>query len=310
MTAAVELTSVTKRYGAVEAVRGLTFAIPEGALFGLIGPNGAGKTTTFNLLSGLVRPSSGEIRVRDRVLGAGRPPVGQVLALPQDALLPARDSVRKCLVRLGRLGGMPASVARQRSDDAIERVGLSAMAHKPVGNLSHGQRRRVGIASALVGHEEVIVLDEPTAGLDPRTALELRALIQALNADRTVVLSSHDLSEVETLCTHAAILDRGRLVVIGTMDEVKGAGQRLYIRLSRAPESADPMTTAIRAMDSVKATEWDARTATVLVEVTDASQLDAVTTEVLLYLLGAGHAIKGLERGQRLADRFMETTGR
>ncbi|MEM7678189.1 MAG: ABC transporter ATP-binding protein, partial [Myxococcota bacterium] len=191
--AAIELNRVTKRFGRVEAVKNLTLSVPEGSLFGLIGPNGAGKTTTFGLLSGFLQPTEGQVFVRGQQLRPGRPPVGQVLALPQDAGLPGRQRVAGCLVHLGRLGGLSAADARVSAARALERVGLADLAERRVNQLSHGQRRRVGIASTLVGRDEVIVLDEPTAGLDPRTALELRSLIKELHADRTVVLSSHDL---------------------------------------------------------------------------------------------------------------------
>ena len=308
MTAAVELRSVTKRYGAVEAVKNLSVSVPEGALFGLIGPNGAGKTTTFGLLSGFVRPTEGEILVRGQRLSAGHPPVGQILALPQDANLPPRRRVRACLVQLGELGGLSRADAEARTDSALARVGLGDLAGRMVGQLSHGQRRRVGIASTLVGQDEVIVLDEPTAGLDPRTALELRALIQALHADRTIILSSHDLSEVESLCTHAGILDLGVLVEVGTMDEVKGTGQRVYVMLAQAAGDQGELLGGLNGLAGVRKAVLENEGQTVMVEVEDVEQVDAVSNEVLQRLLAAGLAVRGVERGQRLADRFMETT--
>lgn len=309
MTAAVELKAVTKVYGRVEAVKDLSLVIPEGSLFGLIGPNGAGKSTTFGLLSGWIRPTEGEVFVRGRPMTPDSPPVGKVLALPQDAQLPGHRRVRGCLVQLGRLGGMARAEAETQTERALEQVGLADLADRPVRELSHGQRRRVGIASTLVGRNEVIVLDEPTAGLDPRTALELRALIQTLNADRTLILSSHDLSEVESLCTHAGILDRGHLVEVGTMDEVKGTGQKLYVRLTAALPEGDQVLPSLQAIDGVQTVGLEEDGTTVMVEVREASQVDAVSSEVLQLLLAKGHTVKAVERGQRLADRFMATTG-
>ena len=306
---AVELKDVTKRYGAVEAVRRVTLSVPEGALFGLIGPNGAGKTTTFGLLSGFVRPTEGEVVVRGQPLTAGQPPVGSVLALPQDANLPKSLRVRACLTQLGRLGGLSRSDAEAASEHALVRVGLADLADRRIGHLSHGQRRRVGIASTLVGHDEVIVLDEPTAGLDPRTALELRSLIKTLHADRTIILSSHDLAEVESLCTHAGILDRGVLVEMGTMDAVKGTGQRLYVRLTAPIPDESSVTVDLLAIAGVARVQLEDDSTTVLVEVHEVSQVDTVTSAVLQHLLASGLVVKGVERGQRLADRFMETTG-
>ena len=309
MTNAIELKAVTKRYGQVEAVKALSLTIPEKSLFGLIGPNGAGKTTTFGLLSGFILPSEGEVLVRGQPLSPGRPPVGQVLALPQDSNLPMGRRVRACLVHLGRLGGMSKADAESRTDQALEQVGLSDLAERKVFQLSHGQRRRVGIASTLVGEDEVIILDEPTAGLDPRTALELRALIRELHTERTVVLSSHDLAEVESLCTHAGILDRGHLVEVGTMDEVKGTSQRVYVRLTAPIAEPGPITASLQALDGVAAATLEDQGATVVIEVKDATMVDRLTGEALQVLIQGGHAVQGVERGKRLEDRFLETTG-
>ncbi len=310
MTAAVELKAVTKRYGAVQAVKALSLAVPEGSLFGLIGPNGAGKTTTFGLLSGFILPSEGEVIVRGRPLSPGSPPVGQVLALPQDASLPMGRQVRGCLVQLGRLGGMRRDEAEHRADVALQKVSLADLADRKVGQLSHGQRRRVGIASTLVGHDEVIVLDEPTAGLDPRTALELRALIRELHADRTVILSSHDLAEVESLCTHAGILDRGRLVEVGTMDDVKGTGQRLNVRLTAPLAAPEALIGVVRGIEGIVGADFEDGGATLVVQVADALAVDRVTGEVLQAVIQHGGIVQGVDRGQRLEERFLETTGR
>lgn len=115
-------------------------------------------------------------------------------------------------------------------------VGLADLSERRLDNLSHGQRRRVGIAQTLLGEDEVIILDEPTSGLDPRTAAELRDLIKTLHHDRTIILSTHNLSEIEVLCTHAAIIDKGRLVTSGTMDQIRQTGARLVVALAKPLE--------------------------------------------------------------------------
>lgn len=309
MTAAIELIAVTKNYGRVRAVNELSLAVPEGALYGLIGPNGAGKTTTFAMMSGFLRPTLGEIRVRGVFLSTQKPPVGQVLALPQDAALPGHKRVEEVLVFLAELSGMPKQEAKAKSRSALERVGLGDLTRRRVDQLSHGQRRRVGIAQTLVGHDEVIVLDEPTAGLDPRTALELGALIKTLAEDRTVVLSSHNLAELEALCTHAAILDKGMLVAHGTMDEIRGTGQRLFVELSSPPSDAQAVLQGIEALDAVKTAKMAANGQGIEVDCHSAEGADALTNEVLKLLIEKGVAVKGVERGKRLEQRFMEETG-
>jgi ABC-2 type transport system ATP-binding protein len=308
--AAIELVEVTKDYGRVRAVDRLSLKVPEGSLFGLIGPNGAGKTTTFGLLSGFLRPSGGEVRVRGARLTARRPPVGQVLSLPQDAALPGQRRVLETLVFLARLGGFGGVEAEQAGRRALERVGLAELADRRIHALSHGQRRRVGIAQTLVGRDEVILLDEPTAGLDPRTALELGALIVELARERTIVLSSHNLSEVESLCTHAAILHKGTLVASGTMDELKGTGQRLEVELARPLAAPEPSRARLAAIAGVSAVSLSSDGCSVEVVLARAELADQVTGEVLRALLEQGAAVKGVERGKRLEQRFMEETRR
>lgn len=308
MSAAIQLVNVSKNYGKVQAVVDLTLSVPEGSLYGLIGPNGAGKTTTFGMLSGFLRPTNGEVRVRGELLSTTRPPVGHVLALPQDAALPPGKRVRNVLVHLARLGGMTTAEATPKADEALAKVGLGDLGDRKVSQLSHGQRRRVGIAQTLVGGNEVILLDEPTAGLDPRTALELGGLIKELHSERTIVLSSHNLAEVESLCTHAAILDRGRLVAEGSMDEIKGTGQLLFVSLAKVMEDVGPIVEALSAIATVgKVTPNDEKDK-LAVECTDAEKVDDVTNEVLQALIAKGASVKGVERGKRLEERFMEST--
>jgi ABC-2 type transport system ATP-binding protein len=306
---AIELRGVSKTFGRVEAVVDLDLRVPEGSLFGLIGPNGAGKTTAFGMMCGFLRPSRGEVRVRGHHLRPGRAPVGLVLALPQDAALPPERRAVDVLVSLGRLGGLRPGDAERKARLALEQVGLADRAEHRVGALSHGQRRRVGIAQCLVGHEEVILLDEPTAGLDPRTALELGALVAGLARERTIVLSSHNLSEVESLCTHAAILDRGRLVSVGPMGELRGTGHHLSIRLARALDSTAEALARIGALGGVLGVEVAEDGAVLRVAIRDAALADAVTGEALRLLLDLGALVVGVERGQRLEQRFLEVTG-
>jgi ABC-type multidrug transport system ATPase subunit len=235
--------------------------------------------------------------------------VGAILALPQDAALPNRRVLDE-LVHLGRLGGLPAPEARQRSEAALAKVGLSDLASRKINTLSHGQRRRVGIAQALVGRDEVIILDEPTAGLDPRTALELGALVKELHKERTILLSSHNLAEVESLCTHAAILHRGTLVTAGTMDEIRGTAQRLQVSLVRPAADPAALSAALAQLAGVGRVEAAPDGTAFSIECTSPEEADRVTGDVLRVLLERGALVKGVERGQRLEQRFMQETAR
>jgi ABC-type multidrug transport system ATPase subunit len=300
----------TKFYGRVRALHELSLEIPEGSLYGLIGPNGAGKTTTFSLLSGFLRPTSGEIRVRGRLLTPGAPPVGQVLTLPQDALLPGHVKVSDLLVHLSRLTGIGRDDARRRAERALERVGLSDLGRRKIDALSHGQRRRVGIAQTLIGDGEVIILDEPTSGLDPRTAAELRALIQALHADRTIILSTHNLAEIEALCTHAAILDKGQLVTAGTMDQIRQTGARLVVALAKPLDAIAEIIAVLTGSGSVADAKASDQRDEIEIAVGDEKDVDAVTNQVLKLVLDKGGMVKSVGRGKSLEQRFMESTGK
>lgn len=311
MTAAVELIRTTKFYGkTVRALHELSLEVPEGSLYGLIGPNGAGKTTTFSLLCGFLRPTSGEIKVRGQTLTPGAPPVGRILALPQDAALPDRSRVIDALVLLSRLTGRTKAEAWQRGMRALERVGLADLATRRINALSHGQRRRVGIAQTLIGDDEVIILDEPTSGLDPRTAAELRALIQELHQDRTIILSTHNLAEIEALCTHAAIMDRGELIEAGTMDQIRQTGARLVVTLAKPLDAIDEVVTALGSISTVAEVRAAETKTMIEIGVGDEKDVDDVTSQALKLVLEKGGAVKGVERGKSLEQRFMEETGR
>lgn len=308
---ALELIGLSKHFGAIRAVDVLTLSVPEGSLFGLIGPNGAGKTTTFGLLAGFLRPTAGEIRVRGELVAPGVPRTGKLVVLPQDAALPARARPLEALVTLGRLGGLDAETAERRGLAALDRLSVGGpMLNQRIGNLSHGQRRRVQIATTLLGEREVIILDEPTAGLDPIAAAELRALIKDLRGDRTLVLSSHNLAEVEALCDHAAIIGKGRLLSSGSMDELRRATSLVRVLLT-APVTVPGLVAAIGELPGVREATTvaeDPRAIDLQLDDDGAGGADRVVNEVLKLLMERGLPIRSVERGKSLEQRFLEDT--
>ena len=206
----LEVTSLTKWYGSALGVEDVTFAIERGEIFGYLGPNGSGKTTTIRCIMGLLRPTSGQIRVLDRPIVAGRGTEhARIGYLPGDFPVWPRMRAERALGVLGRLGGDKKIAARRR--ELAERFGLDL--RRRMGDLSKGNRQKVGLIYAFQHGPEVLVLDEPTAGLDPlmrRAALDL--IREAAERGATVLLSSHDLSEVSAICGRAGILREGRLV--------------------------------------------------------------------------------------------------
>jgi ABC-2 type transport system ATP-binding protein len=302
---AIDLKGVVKRFGAVTAVNDVTFEVPDGSVFGLIGPNGAGKTTTFSLLAGYLRPTSGEIYVLDRSPDAVFALKGKVGVLPQDALLPPNEKVGEFLIYLAELSGIRAGEAKRAVEAVLGEVdGLSWWGTR-CGALSHGMAKRVGLAQALLGEPRVILLDEPTAGLDPRVAYEVRQLVKSRKGRCTLVISSHNLQELEEICDHAAILDRGQLVTHGSMAELTASSSEIRIELARGPIPEEP----VRGIEGVRTVSFDKASRDLCItfdrSVGDAEEMIRRVTFVLYQHQAR---ISGISKGRGLEQRVIELT--
>jgi ABC-2 type transport system ATP-binding protein len=224
ITPAVRTAGLTKRFGAQVAVDAIDLVVPAGAVYGFLGPNGSGKTTTIRMLLGLVTPTAGTVELLGRAMPAS---AGEVLPVV-GALVegPAFHPYLSGRANLARLDAADRTsdprTARTRIDEALDRVGLLAAATKRYRAYSLGMRQRLAIASALLRSRELLVLDEPTNGLDPQGTREVRSLVGSLAEEgRTVLVSSHLLSEVEQMCTHIGVMHTGRLVAQGTGAEIR-----------------------------------------------------------------------------------------
>ncbi|ASN22477.1 multidrug ABC transporter ATP-binding protein [Arthrobacter sp. YN] len=225
---AIETRGLVKRFGRRPAVDGIDLAVPRGCVFGFLGPNGSGKTTTIRVLLGLASASSGDIRVlgqeMPQSLASVLPDVGALVEGP--GFYPFLSGTGN-LMRLDTADRHAASsTRRQRVHDALERVGLGHAAGKKVRAYSLGMKQRLGLANAMLRPRKLLVLDEPTNGLDPQGTREVRGLVRALAAGGTTVfVSSHLLAEVEQMCTHVGVMSAGRLVAQGPLEELRSAGQ-------------------------------------------------------------------------------------
>jgi len=226
----LELVDLTRRYGDLVAVDGLSLTVPPGVLFGLLGPNGAGKSTAIKIVFGLLRPDAGEVRWQGRpVGGTERARFGY---LPEERGLYARMKVREQLVYLARLHGVGAVDAGASADRWMERLGVAERAEDRADTLSLGNQQRVQLAAALVHEPELLVLDEPFSGLDPIAVDVLaKVLAERVAAGVVVIFSSHQLDLVEDLCDSVAIVNRGRLVLSGRVAELKQSGGRRLLRV-------------------------------------------------------------------------------
>ena len=232
----IELCNVTKRYGTVEAVSGLSFSAPDGQIVGLLGQNGAGKTTTLNMLTGYFPPTSGEVCVDGMdMLQDPRACKRHIGYLPEKPPLYDEMTVTAYLKFVCELREVKREAIAQHVQHITATCGLTEVAGRLVGHLSKGYRQRVGIAQALCGDPDVLVLDEPTVGLDPKQVREIRELIRQLGKTHTVIFSSHLLPEIQQLCDRVVILHKGKLVREAPMSELTGGdGETLRFRATIA----------------------------------------------------------------------------
>jgi ABC-2 type transport system ATP-binding protein len=236
--AVIETRGLVKRFAEANAVDGIDLAVPAGGVYGFLGPNGAGKTTTIRILVGLLWPTRGSARIFGEAIAPGAPVLDRVGSLiERPALYPylsARDNVRV----FGTAHGLGPDILTQRIGEALDRVGLANVARRKAGGFSTGMRQRLALAIALIGRPDLVILDEPTNGLDPNGVVDVRELIARLAADGTTVfLSSHVLPEVEQLCDRVAILREGRIVAEGPTGDLLGAGERLFVRFDTPAEA-------------------------------------------------------------------------
>ena len=219
----IEVQHLTKRYGSHLAVDDLSFSVQQGVIYGLLGPNGAGKSTTMNILTGYISATSGTVTIDGHDVleepGAARACIGY---LPEQPPLYPDMTVEEYLRFAAELKGVRRAERFSQVEKAMARTGLESVGRRLIRNLSKGYKQRVGLAGALMGSPKVIILDEPTVGLDPAQMIEIRALIRDLGRTHTVILSSHILSEVQAVCDRVLIIAHGRLVAQGTPDELAG----------------------------------------------------------------------------------------
>nr|WP_255672468.1 ABC transporter ATP-binding protein [Corallococcus sp. AS-1-6] len=297
---AIQLNNVSKHFGPKVAVKAVSLQVRQGEVFGLIGPNGAGKTTTFSMMCGYLYPSEGSLQVMGVSPTTPGALKGRVGALPQDAVLPPGWEVGALLTYWARLSDLPQPEHEARG--ALEKVGLMEAWKVQTQALSHGMAKRAAMAQALMGRPPLVLLDEPTAGLDPRIAAQVRQIIKDMKGTQTVVVSSHNLQELEELCDAAAILDKGTLAQSGTMSELTGQGAEFRVQIARGdviiPEitSLPGVTDARMEGTDVLRVRFDGQ----------AYKAEEVISRTVGHLLQHQVLILGVSRGRRLEDRVLQ----
>mgnify|MGYP001033913822 CR=1 FL=1 len=252
----IDVNDLSKSYGPVQALRGVSFHVDAGEIIGLLGPNGAGKTTTMKILTGYLRPDSGQVTVNGLdVLTNPLEVQRQIGYLPENAPLYPELSVQAYLKMIADLRQIPEADQPARLSEAIRATGLESHMTRPIGHLSKGYRQRVGLAQAIVHRPRLLVLDEPTIGLDPTQIIEVRRLIRRLAQRSTVLLSTHILSEVEAICDGVIILLNGEIKADARLADLEATTDVILVLHEAAPD----ISTDLRALKGVRAVEFASR---------------------------------------------------
>ncbi len=302
MNTALAFQGVVKTYRRLRALDGLDLQVPAGSIFGLVGSNGAGKTTAMAVAVGLLRPSEGSIDV----LGDGpfQPARhrGRVSLLPQDARLPPHARVAELLRYYGGLQGLTGAALARAVDDLLEWVHLTDRRQSPVRTLSHGMTRRLTIAQAFLGLPDLVLLDEPLNGLDPREAARIRDLIRERRGRQAVVISSHNLADIEALCDHVAFVEHGRLVRQDSLDHITRRSHRVVFMIEPGPLPLEALRTA------VPAAAWEAAADQLIATFPTDLTTATINARALPILLHAGIRILEIHRGSDLESAYLQAS--
>ena len=296
---ALSLNVVMKSYGANRALDRLTISVPEGSICGLVGPNGAGKTSTFGVVGGFIREDAGAIDVLGMGPFSAEKHSGLVTLLPQDCELSPYMPVRVLLIHFARLQGLSRHDARKDADRVLAMVDLSDRADQRIRQLSHGMRRRVATAQAFLGDPALILLDEPTSGLDPTQVVRLRELFRSQRGRRTLLISSHILSELEAACDHVILMEKGRCIRQGPMSEITGRGTLVRVHTN----GAVPLAEIQAALPDL--TVYQEGPEELVIRAKVSIPTGALNARVLPVLLSAGVSIVEVHQGTSLEAVFL-----
>lgn len=306
----IQVEHLTKRYGSHLAVDDISFEVEEGIVYGLLGPNGAGKSTTMNILTGYLSATSGTVSIDGHdILEEASAAKACVGYLPEQPPLYVDMTPREYLMFVAELKKVKRADRAAQVEQAMDRTGLAEMEHRLIKNLSKGYRQRVGLAAALLGSPKVIILDEPTVGLDPAQVIEIRSLIKELGKDHTVILSSHILSEVSTLCDKVLIIAKGKLVAQGTPEELAQrltAGSSLNITALGEADAVMNALLTVPGVSEVQITGQQNGETSATVQVPQGEDLRAAVSAALA---AAGCPVLGLTTASMsLEDVFLQLT--
>ena len=306
-TPAVEVRGLVKSYGKIHALRGLDLTVPSGCIYGVVGPNGAGKTTLFSILCGYLQPTAGTVELGGQPVRVGRRPPIRVSTYPQDALMLEGLMVKHHLMYYARLDGVPKDKVEGEASRVLHMVRLPEVWERHPKTLSHGQRKRVGIAQAFLGEPELVILDEPTAGLDPESARQIRGAIRDVAKDRTVIVSSHDLDQVQELCSTVAVLSQGELARVAEMQTLTASSAKVSFKLFGEP--TEELLRALERDTTARKVVWDGVDMRLRIEcAVGDGPVEEAGIRLAQVLIGTGTRFNDLRVGERLTDVVLDET--
>jgi len=308
----ISVEHLTKYYGDVLAVDDLSFEIAEGHVYGFLGPNGAGKSTTMNIMTGCLSATDGRVLIDGYdIFEQPKEAKRRIGYLPEQPPVYLNDTPLEYLRFVGQAKGLRGAELESQIGSVMEMTGITGVRGRRIGALSKGYRQRVGIAQALLGQPQAIILDEPTVGLDPIQIIEIRDLIRQLGQTHTVIISSHILSEVQSVCDRVLMIDRGRLVAFDSPEELQRrlvAPDELLVRCDADVECAETILGALPAVSSLSFEEAAGSPLTVHVR-TESGDIDDLARDIFFAFAARGTALYELSpKKGTLEDVFLELT--
>lgn len=314
MSILIEINHLVKKYGDHVAVDDLNLTVEPGKIYGFLGPNGAGKSTTMNILTGYIGATSGEVKINGHDIFAEPEEAKKCIGyLPEQPPLYMDMTVKEYLDFVSELKEIPKEDREKSVAEVMELTKVTDMGKRLIKNLSKGYRQRVGLAQAVMGFPEIIILDEPSVGLDPKQIIEIRDLIKKLGEDHTVILSSHILSEVSAVCDHVFIISRGKLVASDSTENLENmaqGGMMLQITAKGAKEAIETLVKAIEGVESISFDEEQPKDAELCSFVIESGEDKDIREELSYQMAVAKMPIieMNVER-KSLEDVFLELTG-
>lgn len=297
MNQAIVIDKLTKVFGNSKALDNISFSVGKGEVHGFLGPNGAGKSTTMKILSGILAPTSGDVRIDGIPLSHLMEIKKKIGILPETPPLYEDLSVQEYLEFALKLRGFKQF--KNLIDETLEKTGLNQVRHRLIGNLSRGYKQRVGIAQAIVFNPEIIILDEPTVGLDPSSILEMRALIKTLAKLHTVILSSHLLHEISLSCSHVTIINQGKIIASGPLHDIEKNFQGKKIITARLLDLTNDQEQLLKKLEYVASLEIEKKSEFIEIRFTMKSK-EEVRPKLVSFL--SSHGFNLLELNEEKSD--------